>query len=536
MPRITRRSLSEAAAAAAAPGPAYQFDVPIVEEGVVVPVIYGTQWLNGILLQFGGKGTSLTYPSVLGKLVRISFWVALCFGKAEIKQMRLVSYRDTTVVDEWEINILFAAQFNDGTGSYYPSGLVDNFGNALEYVGPLPGIAHQYFNVRAQWATMFYFVEGGGLNRFSFKMHRVLSGVPIPGADLSDGSSNPVAVIYDMLTNTQYGGGVPTSVIDTESFVEAAQFMVSKNIGINITIIDRRKIRETVDKICGQAGLTIWKDRYNKYKIRAYNPDDVLNYDDTMDDSEFINFQIDRIQLVEMPNEFKFTIKTMLAETETDPEFINQTEIVNFSNSAMYSAGDGVKIIEEYNLSYLTRSAAMKRMSDTVYERTYPRKTIICDVNMKYSDIEPMDLIMVTNTEHDLNNVPFRVESVDLGEIEENLVRIKMSEATEIGANISQTINSGLRDVPSYSATTDAVNLTFPAYSNTSIARVPAFTDESAVIVTWGKDQQNEGDLVRFVDYTITGGNKIVLTQPKWTSTIESNTLGLLNIDAYEAT
>ena len=81
--------------------------------------------------------------------------------------------------------------------------------------------------------------------------------------------------------------------------------------------------------------------------------------------------------------------------------------------------------------------------------------------------------------------------------------------------------------------------LTFAAFSDTSSPRTTPILSINIsigrVIVSWGEDQVNTGVLLYGDDYTIAEGNKVKLTQPKWTSTIDSNSLGLLNVNVYEA-
>ncbi|MBU2395814.1 MAG: hypothetical protein KKH70_20965, partial [Gammaproteobacteria bacterium] len=425
--------------------------------------------------------------------------------------------------------------YNDGTGDEYPTGLVDNNGVDLGYIERLPGIAHQYFSVDGLSFIGHYFLEGGSLDCYSFLMHRILSGTPIPAADISDGSSNPVAIIYDLLTNTQYGACVSASDINISSFISAAQYMNSHNIGMNITLVELEPMREIIDNICNQAGLVLWKDRNNKFNIRAYNPDDIINYDGMMNDDDFIEFSIDRTQFAEMPNEFKFTRKKYDPANHTDPQVMNETDIVTICNNAIFAINNYTKNIEDCDLSYLTKTATQRRVYEIVNEKTYPRRCIECTVNMTFADIEPMDLIMVTNTEHDLTNVPFRVNRVDYDEIGKNILLIKMTEAVEILADVSRDLSVGLRQVPGTSQNNEIITLCFPAYSYMSNVRVPAFTNENNVVVAWGPGQENFGVLERFTDYTIIDMNKIRLTA-KWQSTVEANSLGLLNVQTYEAT
>ncbi len=100
---------------------------------------------------------------------------------------------------------------------------------------------------------------------------------------------------------------------------------------------------------------------------------------------------------------------------------------------------------------------------------------------------------------------------------------------------LESPILDSIRELPSYSESAAKENLTFAAYSDTSAAAAVTFTDETNVVVSWGAAQSNKGPLTVTTDYTIVDSNKIKLVEPKWTSTIEANSLGLLNVDVLQA-
>jgi hypothetical protein len=114
-------------------------------------------------------------------------------------------------------------------------------------------------------------------------------------------------------------------------------------------------------------------------------------------------------------------------------------------------------------------------------------------------------------------------------------LKFTLEQAIEFSGSVDITIPVGDREVPGYSESALVENLTFPAFATTSNTTAAPFTTPANVIVKWGVDQVNTGLLALNTDYTIVGNNSIKLTEPKWTSTIESNSLGLLNVDVYEA-
>ena len=53
------------------------------------------------------------------------------------------------------------------------------------------------------------------------KLHRYLTDSPYGGMFDINGINNPAWCLYDFLTNTRYGAGIPESLIDMESFPDS---------------------------------------------------------------------------------------------------------------------------------------------------------------------------------------------------------------------------------------------------------------------------------------------------------------------------
>ena len=511
-----------------------QADTSNSAEGRVIPLVYGTKMIPCPVIQFGGQNSGVVLEVLPITKAIIPFWSVLCYGKIEVVYIRENIGEEYKTYDNPHQDPVYGAEllskFNDGTGSYYPTGLKDNSGVALPYINKLPGIAHQFFSVDALRKMGTTTLAGQSVDRFEARVHRILSGSVIAASDYPDGESNPVAVIYDLLTNKQYGCGMATYNIELTTFNETAQYLYALGIGINLAIFESVSAREVIDNICDDCGIQLWKDRLGKYKIKAYDPAHVTSYDAVMGDTDCIEFARTRKQFTEMDTEIKFTYYKIDPVTKEEIETVT-TE----SNDAVYMMNGKQKIAGEYDMSMLSRGAVGKRVRKIMYEQSHPINTIKCTTNMKYASLEPMDVVIVTNTESDINAMPFRVKNIDYGDVGENKLKFTLEQAIEFSGSVDITIPVGDREVPGYSESALVENLTFPAFATTSNATAAPFTTPANVIVKWGVDQVNTGLLALNTDYTIVGNNSIKLTEPKWTSTIESNSLGLLNVDVYEA-
>jgi len=513
---------------------------PEIVNGQIVPVVYGVQYISGFYLHFGGKRAGIVINDSNVPEYVAPFWIGLCFGMVALERILYTSEEEFIPYDS--PHTLFPGlgdYYNDGTGDYYPNDLVDNAGNTLPYLNKLPGIAHQYFTVDYLFQMRSGVERGGDARKYSFKVRRIMTGdSPIVGADYSNGANNPVAVIYDLMTNAQYGANIPTASIDLTSFNDAAQRMVAVNTGIQMTINKPIKAREVIDSIAAASGLEIWKNRSGEYKMRAYDPVHIVGYADTMTDDDYIDFTVTKKQIFDLPNEIKGTVMDVpIADT---PNSYSATKVLTIENSALYKLS-GTKNAIEVDLTMLHPHSGPPRLSKIAERESLPTSTITTITNMKFANRDIMDVMMVTNTEENIQNVPYRISEIRYENAQQNQMELILEQAIESNEITSTTYDNSVREVPAMSELQSKQNIRFLPYQN-YVDRTTPFTDVTKAVVAWGAGQVNTGTLVRNTDYTITestpggGYDRITLIMPKWTSTIEANSLGLLNIDTYEAT
>jgi hypothetical protein len=83
------------------------------------------------------------------------------------------------------------------------------------------------------------FTGGGGTGAAAtaYRMHEI------------NGDAIGPEVIYDFLTNTFYGGSIPTSNFITQDFIDASQTILTEGLGISPVIDEAQTIREVLGKI-----------------------------------------------------------------------------------------------------------------------------------------------------------------------------------------------------------------------------------------------------------------------------------------------
>ena len=86
---------------------------------------------------------------------------------------------------------------------------------------------------------------------------------------LSGGGSNPADIIYDLLTNTRYGAGIPTSMVDSDSFADVATYCTANGFLCSFYLNQQQPVQDHLDFICSHFwGFLVASD--GKIKLRAF--------------------------------------------------------------------------------------------------------------------------------------------------------------------------------------------------------------------------------------------------------------------------
>ena len=131
----------------------------------------------------------------------------------------------------------------------------------------------------------------GAIPPYSFVVHNPVS---IPGyeaetAPIGNGDANPIAIIYDVLTNEWGGIGAPASAIDLTSFAAAAQTLQDEQHGMSLVVqraVDARELIETVLKQID--GVVYEEPTTRKYVVKLVREDYTLGSLFIADESNII--------------------------------------------------------------------------------------------------------------------------------------------------------------------------------------------------------------------------------------------------------
>lgn len=219
--------------------------------------------------------------------------------------------------------------------------------------------------------------------------------------------ANPSHMIYECLTNQEWGMGAAPTLIDVGSFEQAAVTLLLEGMGLSMIWTRQTTIEAFVSEILDHIQATLFVNPRNglltlKLIRGDYNLDDLREV--TVDNARMSNFQ--RKAWGEIISE--------IVVTWTNPEN-EQDETVNIHDNAAI-ASQGVPVSDSRNY-YGVRSSALAMKLAARDLRTSSTPLASCDVELNRTawDILPGEVVKVIWAERGLNGVPMRVGSVDYG-------------------------------------------------------------------------------------------------------------------------
>jgi len=521
-------------------------NLTLQSEGKVVPVIFGYVYLGGNLIYWDSENQGSTYASHL-------FYV-ICMGEVWdwdsgrtfiFRNEKMYRNRNLAVPDFWEPGIL-----SSGTADQY---LIDA---GINHRYNLPGMVWNWFEINKgahpeigdtnpDWTICPWDEgeDGSRIPQYVYFLRRKLDTpltynvVTVGAVDVGD---NPAAVIYNILTNKQWGLGIDVSEINKDNFDIASEYYNLKGYGINCIINDVMSGNDLITQIQDWVECYLMKDNEDKYIIKYLLDSDADHPDATIVDTDRIEFTLRRKSWEDTYN--SFTIKYTDIWDHGNPEMPSGRAVIrmliakNEANIAMTGSTRN-KVIDL--TGFIRRRGGLpshisERLQTIMKKESYPFATAHLITDLKFSYLQAGNVILISSDEHNIL-APFRIIAVDVKEIDNNRIGFDLLQMREIisDSNYDDFDSSG--GSRSSVETPDCLeNVTFPAFSNVSNKLKRTIQKDKNSVVSWGANQEMFGLLIYGTDYILSNHKRIVLDPIIWQPEIEANALGLMNVNVYE--
>ncbi len=280
--------------------------------------------------------------------------------------------------------------------------------------------------------------------------------------------ANPAHIIYECLTNRDWGMGAASTIIDVTSFEDAGVTLLLERLGLSMIWTRQTTIEAFISEVLdhiqavlfvnprtGLLTLKLIRADYNVSELRQINPDN----------ADMTKFQ--RRGWGEITNE--------VVVTWTNPEN-EQEETVTIQDNAAIAAQGG--IVSDSRNYYGVRSSALAMQLAARDLRTASTLLATCEVELDRSswDILPGEVLKVYWPERGLYDVPMRVGPVDYGKPGDPKITASLME------DIFSFATTDYSEPPSSNWQDDDVVPT--AMLNSKIITVPSFFASNYLPVT----------------------------------------------------
>ena len=279
-----------------------------------------------------------------------------------------------------------------------------------------------------------------GSNYFKGRMRNLtvsVSGVPWPVVSIQD--ANPAHIIFECLTNNDWGLGLPVAQLDVTSFTAAADTLYEEGLGLSMLWSNPSDLESFINDILGHIDGSYGIDPatgkiYLSLVRGGYSTEGLFEL--TPDNCKVTRFQ--RKSLSETVNEVVVTWTNPVNEQE---ETVTVHDLANYSlqgvlNSASsnYYGVRSASLATRLALRDLTRGAA-------------PLASVEIDADRAAWSKKPGEVVLLTYPEYGLVQLPLRVMSVNYGRPGASKVQLSLVEDvfdTPDGAYVD--ISSSLED------------------------------------------------------------------------------------------
>ena len=424
------------------------FTFPTATEGRVVPLLWGTVRIDGPNVVWYGDlrqiaitekvktGMFSSQTVTKGYKYEVGMQMAIAIGPVDrilglwIGDDKVwtgdVTHGNTFTVDDPE---LFGGE-DDGTGGF--DGVFEFFSGtttqtASTYLstfqqqgGDTP--AYRGICYLSPKTDPWYVGNSTTIKPWKFEVQRIPDGLALAGGIeiVNTYDCNPANMIYEIMTNKDWGLGYAAADIDTTSFTAAATTLEGEGQGISYMItsaIEASRLIRTVEEQID--GLIRFNQATAKWEIKLARADYTIGAQPLIDEDslvEFVSFsrgswdgtsnQV-RIKFADRTDEYKSTFAMAQDTANVRIQDVNVAVTKNYPG------------VFDRTLANFLAWRDLRSFS-------YPLAKASLVVDRAFWDFLPGDVIEFTHTYLGLSRLPMRITSMDLGELENNRIRLEL--------------------------------------------------------------------------------------------------------------
>ncbi len=422
------------------------FTLPTATESRPVPLVWGTVRLDGPNVIWYGDlrteairekvRTSLFSSSrvITGYRYRLGVQMALCRGELDSIERIFVGDEilyDTQVPGDSTVTInrpdFFGGESNGAGGIV--GDVSFRMGSGVQTAPAyLTGVQSVSGQTPAYRGTAYVLLErvllgtSSSIKPWQFEVRRIPNGLGLSTPSVNSGNdANPMNVIYEILTDDEWGLGQPPADIDEANFRTAADTLLAEGNGFSMVLDSTTPAEELLNELQRQIDGVVYLDRQTGKWVVTLARDD---YDiGTV-------FQADESNIVEID---EFTRGSWAESTNViNVNFFNRSREYQGTYAVAQDMANirvqGGQIVRS-ELRFpgvkdpdLAASIAWRELRTASYPLA--RAKLIGD--RTFSVLNPGDVISWSDDDLGISNLPMRVSRIDLGQLDQGRVTVDL--------------------------------------------------------------------------------------------------------------
>ena len=243
----------------------------------------------------------------------------------------------------------------------------------------------------------------------------------IQASDTSYPDINPIHIIRDLLLSSDLGMNTPSADIDDDSFTEAANTLYTEGFGVSMLFTSERSVEDHITEVCRHINAILYQDHADGlYKIKLLRDDYDTAYLMSFDETNSKRITFSRIGIGEMIN------RVVLTYHDVDN---NKNEIVTVDDLALNDLHGGSPISKSLQYTGISsRILAAKVAGRDLKQLSAPLAKVTLEVNRTASTLRPGDVILWSNAELGIVDMPLRIIKMSYGTPKNRTIKIDCTE------------------------------------------------------------------------------------------------------------
>jgi hypothetical protein len=231
--------------------------------------------------------------------------------------------------------------------------------------------------------------------------------------------ANPAFIIYECLTNTDWGMGAAASQIDTAAFEAAAATLWEDDFGLSMMWVQQASIEDFIREVLDHIEAVLYISPSTGKLVLKLIRDDY-------DEGSLPEINQDNARLTNWQRKAQGELITEVAVTWTNPR--NEQEEVVYAQDNAGIAVNGLVSDGRNYYGVRSRALAQKLAHRDLRAASMPLASCEIELDRSFWDLVPGDCVKVDTPEDGISQIIMRVMSVDYGKPGDPAIKVRLVE------------------------------------------------------------------------------------------------------------